>query len=614
MTLYKKTLLIVGLTSLGLVAILHIISQAILLGSFTQLEEAYAHKSVERALNAVANKLAVLNATAGDWSAWDATYEFVQAGSEDYIIDNLSDAAFTNLGVNLFLFTNQAGELVYGKAVDLAEEQEVPLSAEVKARLLRPGLLLDHPHTESNMSGIVLLPEGPLLVVSRPVLTNERQGPIQGTLIMGRYLDAREIQLLAQGLQVQLAVQRLDAKQAVDSLPQAVDSLPQAVDSFPPVETMIQDPAVITVQPLSQDRVAGYAILNDLEGNPALALRVVLPRDIYRQGKVTLVYLILAVFAAGLVFGLAILALLQKQVLSRLVLISGSVERIGAGGETGKQVPVVGRDELTALAQAINSMLERLKQSRLELSRARDQLEVRVQERTVALARANQTLQAEVNERARAEETIRAALVEKDVLLKEIHHRVKNNLQVISSMLYLKAKKIQDTETQAMFRDSQSRIKSMALIHERLYQSDDLAKVDFSEYIHSLVYDLFQSYGTNPEAVKSDVRVEDVRMGIDTAIPCGLIVNELVSNSLKYAFPGDRSGTISIRLSPEGERQYRLIVQDDGVGIPKELDLAKTRSLGLQLVNRLVEQLDGSLELENGTGTTFTIHLCEIHS
>ena len=194
------------------------------------------------------------------------------------------------------------------------------------------------------------------------------------------------------------------------------------------------------------------------------------------------------------------------------------------------------------------------------------------------------------------------------MLLREIHHRVKNNMQVISSLLRLQSDKVKDQQYAEMLKESQERIKSMALIHEKLYQSKDLAKIDFSGYITSLINSLFRSYGIDTGRIETKLNVEDVSLGLDHAIPCGLIINELVSNSLKYAFPEDRKGEISVTLRSVTENEIELIVSDDGIGIPEDLDIRNTDSLGLELVAILAEdQLKGKIDLDRTGGTTFRI-------
>jgi PAS domain S-box-containing protein len=240
------------------------------------------------------------------------------------------------------------------------------------------------------------------------------------------------------------------------------------------------------------------------------------------------------------------------------------------------------------------------------LRKARDELEDRVIERTRELSRRNEELKVEVAERKKGEERIKASLKEKEVLIKEIHHRVKNNLQLISSLLNLQAKYVKDPRDLEVFNDSQNRVRSMAFIHERLYQSGDLARIDFKEYLQSLTDYLFRSYSADPDSIRLGVSVEDVQLPVNSVIACGLIVNELVSNSLKYAFPGGRRGSISIGMHP-GAGTIVLTVSDDGVGLPDGLDFRKTESLGLQLVTALVEQLDGHMDVDRSGGVRFVI-------
>jgi two-component sensor histidine kinase len=210
-------------------------------------------------------------------------------------------------------------------------------------------------------------------------------------------------------------------------------------------------------------------------------------------------------------------------------------------------------------------------------------------------------------ERKRAEEQVKASLAEKEVLLKEIHHRVKNNLQVISSLLKLQSQHLDDKQAEEIFKECQNRVKSMALVHEKLYQSRDLAKIDFAEYVRNLVAHVFRSYPTSLGNVGLKVNVDTISFSIDLAIPLGLLINELVSNCLKHAFPDERKGEIRVDLHPDGRGQYVLTVSDNGVGFPGDVDFRNTETLGLQLVNTLTGQLDGAVEILRNGGTEFRI-------
>jgi two-component sensor histidine kinase/putative methionine-R-sulfoxide reductase with GAF domain/HAMP domain-containing protein len=216
-------------------------------------------------------------------------------------------------------------------------------------------------------------------------------------------------------------------------------------------------------------------------------------------------------------------------------------------------------------------------------------------------------MEQEVQERKRAEEEIKLSLREKEVLLKEIHHRVKNNLQIITSLLNLQSAQIKDPEALLMFRESQARVRSMALIHEKLYQSKDLARIDFAGYVRELMVYLFRSYTVNPDQIQTELDTSDIYLGIDTAIPCGLIISELVTNSMKYAFPDGKRGHLYVGLQELPDGNLVLKVADDGVGFADDFDWRESDSLGLQLVSTLTAQLHGTMQVSGRNGACFTL-------
>ncbi|BAY99062.1 signal transduction histidine kinase [Tolypothrix tenuis PCC 7101] len=216
----------------------------------------------------------------------------------------------------------------------------------------------------------------------------------------------------------------------------------------------------------------------------------------------------------------------------------------------------------------------------------------------------------DITARTQAENKLKVSLKEKDILLKEIHHRVKNNLQIISSLLRLQSRYINDEQACELFQDSHNRVRAMAIIHENLYQSNNLSKINFSDYLRSLVNNLLRSYGIKIN-IKSHLKIDKIFLKIDTAISCGLIINELVSNSIKYAFPENQDGDIYIEMLQTTKNQYFLNISDNGVGISQDIEVYKNQSLGLQLVWSLVEQLQGTITFNASTGTSFTITFSE---
>ncbi len=207
----------------------------------------------------------------------------------------------------------------------------------------------------------------------------------------------------------------------------------------------------------------------------------------------------------------------------------------------------------------------------------------------------------------RDEEKIKASLKEKEVLLKEIHHRVKNNMQIVSSLLRLQSAKTEDKKTKEIFRECQNRIRTMSLIHEKLYQSKDFAKINFAQYIDGLAVHTYHSYGVDSNIIALKTDLEEVFLDLNRAIPCALIANELLSNSVKHAFPQGKKGEICIKLRSGKKGMVTLIVSDNGIGFPEDIDFRKASSLGLQMVNDLTSQIDGTIELDRTGGTAFKV-------
>jgi two-component sensor histidine kinase/HAMP domain-containing protein len=262
-------------------------------------------------------------------------------------------------------------------------------------------------------------------------------------------------------------------------------------------------------------------------------------------------------------------------------------------------------DELQSLAFSLNKMTDTLR-------KAQENLEIKVKERTLQLELTNEAMQKEIKERKVIETSLNNSLKEKDVLLKEIHHRVKNNLQIITSLLNLQASYIKDEENLSIFLDSQNRIKSMALVHEKLYQSQDFTKINFREYIINLSSYIKETYTNFKHNIRFVFELEPFELPLDTIIPLGLIFNELISNAYKYAFAESTEVmeniiTITSEMDPEGCRQ--ITIGDNGIGLPDNFDIDTIQSLGLKLVYNLCHQIEAELKIEINNGTKFIIHL-----
>jgi len=357
-TLRKKSLVIVGLILTLLIAVIYFTSKTILLGSFSELEQKNTQKNVERFLNAYADSLSTLDTRVVDWASWDDTYKFMQDQNEEYIRSNLPDSTFINQKINLLLYVDTSGRIVFGKSFDHATGKDSPLPREILDHISTDKPLLMHqPNEKSSLTGLILLTEGPMLISSRPILDSNSLGPIGGTLIMGQYLDAPRIKGMEETTRLSISLRSHND--------------PQMPPDFSVAKTTLTEQKVI-VRPLSNDTIAGYSLIRDIYGNPGLILKVEIARDIYRQGKASLEYFIMSLSLVGLVFCAVVLLFLEKTVLARLSDLSASVRRFCPSGDLSLRIPATGKDELTDLTNAFNKMLDSVEQSHNELYESKE--------------------------------------------------------------------------------------------------------------------------------------------------------------------------------------------------------------------------------------------------
>lgn len=281
------------------------------------------------------------------------------------------------------------------------------------------------------------------------------------------------------------------------------------------------------------------------------------------------------------------------------------------------KVEIEQRKTIQTRLRKINYKLEQEARERITaqqaLKKLNDELEKRVEERTVLVKQSNHQLHQEVLERKQAETKLKNSLTEKEVLLKEIYHRVKNNLLVIASLLELQTNYIDDPETIRIFKNSQDRIHSMALVHEQLYRSDNLKEIDISLYIQALLDKISNSHADLKKTINLNVDLEEINLNIETAHSCGLIINELVTNALEHAFPNQTQGNICLSLQRNHDCDIVLIVKDDGIGVSQDFDFDNAESLGLRLVRILARQLEGEIQLEQGEGSCFKLTFAELN-
>jgi PAS domain S-box-containing protein len=364
-SLRQKTLLIIVLTMFAAVGSLFLLSRLVLLHGYARLEESFARDSLERAASALTNELNTLDRTTSEYASWDQTYSYVHGTNPNYVKSEFPAATFQELKVSFVVILDNSGHKVFSKGFDLSHAGEAPVPEGIDENLKTGSSILNHQSLESRVSGILMLRDGPVLVDSRPVLTSDSHGPIAGTLIMGRVLDAAEVQHLSQMIHTPLTVERLDG--------------PNSNVDFPPDFYRISGQSPTHIRVLDQDSLAAYQELDDIYGRPAVILRVILPRTIYAQGQTTLLQFTMLLLAAALLFGAGTLYLLERVILSRVADLSDGITQIGASGNLSARLEIRGADELAYLGTAINSMLADLEKAQVEQHQGRTRLGVMIE-------------------------------------------------------------------------------------------------------------------------------------------------------------------------------------------------------------------------------------------
>ena len=382
------------------------------------------------------------------------------------------------------------------------------------------------------------------------------------------------------------------------------------------LESVYQGKQIVSTASFSRGgHLSMHSPILDVDGVPVGILMLQSGVQTFIRGRDTVVTLLIVLLSVGIFLLFLLRRFLTRQVIDPIYSLKTSAEEIGEGRYEGV-VGIISYNEIGALTDAFNKMALRLKtthssleneiqqhhQSEIALQKARDELELRVIERTADLSASNSQLKLEIEERLRTEERFRSALAEKEILLKEVHHRVKNNLQIISGLLDMTRNRCEDQQVSDMLSGACARIHTMAMIHNQLYQSTRFDRINMQDYIRELAAHLSQVHGKSSR-VTMEIGVENITLSLIQAMPCALIFNELISNSFKHAFYPDQAGTITIAMTSM-DNVISVRFQDDGMGISEEMDLFKVKSLGMKLINNLVvKQLKGNIEIRRHPGT-----------
>ncbi len=371
--LRKKTLIIIGAGLVCLILVLYASSQMVLTKSLREIENRDMRENVERALDAISIDQMRLSNTTAYWAVRNDTYSFVSDQNSGYMESNLGDGTFKELEINLVVFMNSYGRIVYAKAFDIQREEEVKVPEALRERLSLYGFCPGCLDKQRHYAGLILLPDGPMLIVSHPILKGNREGPSRGRLVMGRYLNSHEIRKLAKVTHLNLTAHDLNDEDVPEDFSQA--------------ELHLSDASPIFIREINNSYIAGYALLKDIYGDPIVMLRIENPRDIYMQSESSMLYIVLLFAAAGFIFIALTLLYLDKSVLSGLAVLSASVRNIRTRSDLSTRVPVPGEDELASLAGSINEMLSTLESVQANLSRSEERYRAIVEDQTELICR-----------------------------------------------------------------------------------------------------------------------------------------------------------------------------------------------------------------------------------
>jgi signal transduction histidine kinase len=602
-TIRRTVPLLLLLISLSLLAVVAVTSRVLLLDSFARLEEREVRLNVERAGNALSDALTDLTQSARDYAVYDRMYAYM--GSHD---QRLPEGEFGNLDAlraNFVGIFDINGQMVFGKAVVLPDFKSGPIPQGLANFFGPSGSLLRRPGLESAVSGVLILPAGPMLVAVSPILAGDRKGPVRGTLVMGRWLDKLETERLSQKTRLSLSLRPIDDH--------------SSTEDFQTARRMLSVNQPVLVRPLGPKLVAGYLLVTDVQNRPALVLKIELPRTIYSQGESTVLYLMLWILAVGLIFDGTMFVLLDRSVLSRLARLSRNVEAVGRLGHISARVHVNGNDELTTLGKTINKTFDALENAEESLRKTNAELEDRVKRRTTQLAV--------------SKEAAEAASLAKSQFMANVSHELRTPMNGVIGGIDMTL----DTEITAEQRDylQTARFSAgamMTLVSDILDFSQLDAKqltlraVQFSvsDCVATALETLRDSAGQKGLSMLSELAPSVPEIVIGDPLRMEQILSKLVGNAIKFTERGQVSLRAETKSEGEEEVELHFSVADTGVGIPPEkqeeiferftqVDTSSTRKhgglgLGLTICSQLIREMGGRIWIESKLGIGSTFH------
>jgi len=590
--LRTKVLAIIVVATVSLVAILYTTSESVMLSSFDALETQNTEQNLERATHALDGQIAELDGFIKAGAGLDEAYLLAQnpGSGLEYVFANLSQNAMGSVAIDFMLIVNKSGAILYAGGYDEEKGEFVPPPASLGEYLSADSILVDHPDAESSIAGILLLEEGPIIVSSHPISGGEDDAVIAGAEIGGRFLKDAEIQELSALTQLPLSMVLYQA--------------PDAASDFELASAGLSQEEPVFINPLDKDSIAGYELITDIYGNPALVMRAVMPRDIYQQGQASSRYLLWTLIGVGTAFLLLTLVLMEKFVLSRLTRLSKSVAAVGESGNISARVPVTGHDELSRLGEDINGMLNALEMSIREIEKAEEET-----------ARKDQQLQ------------MAGRLAAVGELAAGVAHELNNPLAAVQAFAQFLAEREGLDETmrsdvETIYRESQraSRITSNLLSFARKHNPDK-SLISINEVIEkSLELHSYRMKVNNIEIV-TDLD-PDIPMTLADYHQMQQVYTNIIANAEQAMTKAHGKGKLLVTTELVGDI-IRATFADDGPGVAKEnlkrlfdpffttKEVGEGTGLGLSICYGIVQEHGGSIYARSGdgAGTTFVVDI-----
>jgi len=569
---YKIWLFIIFITLVTIISI-DLIADNVLNSSYRSLEEKKMNTNIERFHNALNNEINQLDAAVGDWSAWDDTYKFIAGEDNEFPNQYMDNATMTNLRTNVMIYVNTSGNIVYERGFDYSEQKIINVSSSLNNYFYKDSILVNFVDLNSSIKGIIQLPEGPILIASKPIITSYRQGPIRGSIIWGRYLDSNEQNFLSTITNLSVSINNFNDPAAPPDFREAALSFTKNGGTF--------------IQPIDSDYIAGYSTIEDIFGKPVLLVKITMDRDIYKQGILTIHYFQLLVVILGFVLSITLILFIDKTLLSRLNNLTEQVLAIGKKSDLSTKVKISGKDELNELANVTNKTLQIIEEKTSKID---------------------------------------FLLKQKDEFINQLGHDLKNPLNPLLNLLPILEKNEHDPKNKEIINVL---IRNVSYMKNLVTKTIELGRLN-SPNTKFNFEDINLLTELNNVIDNNKMTLNETHIEIKNNLPDNIIVkadklriDELITNLLNNAVKYTNGpGTITIDAKQDND-SVTVSMKDTGIGMNNE-QLSKvfnefykadssrhdfdSSGLGLSICKRIVEKHNGKIWVESeglGKGSTF---------